>query len=181
MKHTVYLGLGSNVGDRVEFLAGAIRGIADLSLTVVDDISYVYETEPVGNIPQKDFLNVCVSVRTEMDVQEFHSRMKKLEQEVGRNETVRWGPREIDIDLLFFDRLILQTDRLMVPHKEILNRKFVLQPLCDIAPMFVHPVLGKTVQELLVETNDTHTIERSDYFTSQLLLLINDSITNPTV
>lgn len=181
MKHTVYLGLGSNVGDRIKFLAAAIRGIADAPLTVVDDISSVYETEPVGEIPQRDFLNLCVSVRTEMDVQEFHSLMKTLEREIGRHKTTRWGPREIDIDVLLFDRLIVQTDNLMIPHKEMVNRKFVLQPLCEIAPVVVHPVFGKTVQELLSETNDTHTVKRSDSFTSQLLLLINDSITNPTI
>ncbi|MBI2428971.1 MAG: 2-amino-4-hydroxy-6-hydroxymethyldihydropteridine diphosphokinase [Ignavibacteriales bacterium] len=181
MKHTVYLGLGSNVGDRIEFLATAIRGIADFPLTVVDDVSDVYSTEPVGEVQQGDFLNVCVSVRTDAEYREFHSMIKELERVIGRTESVRWGPREIDVDLLFFDHVVIHTEELTIPHKEIVNRRFVLQPLADIAPMYIHPQSGKTISELLAAANDAHGIERSGHFTSQLLMLINDSITNPTV
>ncbi|MEW5797387.1 MAG: 2-amino-4-hydroxy-6-hydroxymethyldihydropteridine diphosphokinase [Bacteroidota bacterium] len=181
MRHTIYLGLGSNVGDRIEFLAAAIRGIADFSWTVVDDVSDVFVTEPVGNVQQPDFLNVCISVRTDLDHLTFHSNMKDLEKSIGRTESVRWGPREIDIDLLFFDSVIVTLPALTIPHKEILNRLFVLQPLAQIAPMFLHPVAGKTISELLKASNDAHGIERSEHFTSQLLMLINDSITHPTV
>lgn len=181
MRHTIYLGLGSNVGDRVEFLAAAIRGIADFPWTVVDDVSDVYITEPVGDISQSDFLNVCISVRTDLDHLTFHSKMKALEQSIGRTESVRWGPREIDIDLLFFDHIIVNATTLTIPHKEILNRRFVLQPLAQIAPMIMHPLAGKSISELLEAANDDHSIERSEQFTSQLLMLINDSITNPTV
>jgi dihydroneopterin aldolase/2-amino-4-hydroxy-6-hydroxymethyldihydropteridine diphosphokinase len=181
MKHTVYLGLGSNVGDRVEFLAAAVRGVADFDMTVVDAVSNVYETEPVGNVPQSEFLNCAASVRTDLTVEQFHARMKWLEKEIGRTDSERWGPREIDIDLLFFDAVVLNSDAIRIPHAELVNRKFVLQPLCDIAPMMVHPVAHKNIEELNNEATDRHGVTYSEMHTSQLLALINDSITNPTV
>ena len=181
MKHSVYLGLGSNVGDRMEYLAAAIRGIADFDMTVVDDVSNVYKTEPVGDVPQNDFLNLCISVKTDLNHFAFHRRMKDLEQMIGRTESVRWGPREIDIDLLFFDAIVVNTSVLTIPHKEIINRKFVLQPLSEIAPLFVHPAYKKSLSELNNEAVDDHAIEYSEQFTTQLHTLTNDSITNPTV
>ncbi len=181
MKHSVYLGLGSNVGDRIEFLAVAIRGIADFETTVVDAVSNVYQTEPVGNVQQNDFLNLAVSVHTDLSYQAFHQKMKWLENEIGRTESERWGPREIDIDLLMFDALIINTDVIRIPHGELIERKFVLQPLSEIAPNKVHPVVRKTIEELNNETTDSHGVTYSELHTSQLFALINDSITNPTV
>lgn len=181
MKHTVYIGLGSNVGDRVTFLASAIRGIADFEMTVVNDVSDVYETEPVGEVPQDTFLNACIAVHTDLDVSAFHARIKELEKFIGRTVTQRWGPREIDIDILLYDAIIVNTDHLTVPHREIANRRFVLQPLSEIAMYVVHPVLEKTIAELLQEITDHHTILHSELFTTKLLAIINDSITNPTV
>ena len=181
MKHSVYLGLGSNVGDRVEFLAAAIRGVADFDATVVDAVSNVYQTEPVGDVVQNEFLNLAVSVQTDLSYQQFHQKMKWLEQEIGRTESERWGPREIDIDLLLFDSVIVNTDDLQIPHREIIQRKFVLQPLSEIAPNKVHPIAHKTIEELHNETTDSHGVTYSEGHTSQLFALINDSITNPTV
>ncbi|NUN69658.1 MAG: 2-amino-4-hydroxy-6-hydroxymethyldihydropteridine diphosphokinase [Bacteroidetes bacterium] len=181
MKHTIYLGLGSNVGNKVEFLAAAVRGIADMPATVVDAVSNVYVTEPVGNVPQDDFLNCAVSVRTDLGITEFHAAMKQLERAIGRSESERWGPREIDIDLLFFDAVVMNTDAIRLPHAELVNRRFVLQPLSEIAPMMVHPVVSKSVLELLNEISDPHAVAVSGMHSSHLLALINDSITNPTV
>jgi dihydroneopterin aldolase / 2-amino-4-hydroxy-6-hydroxymethyldihydropteridine diphosphokinase len=181
MKHAVYLGLGSNVGDRIEYLAAAIRDIAAFDNTVVDDVSKVYQTEPVGDVPQNDFLNLCISVKTDLDHLAFHQEIKNLEKIIGRTESVRWGPREIDIDLLFFDSRIVNTDLLTIPHKEIVNRRFVLQPLSEIAPLFIHPVLGKSIEGLNDEAIDGHAIKYSESHTTQLNLLINDSITNPAI
>ena len=181
MKHSVYLGLGSNVGDRIEFLAAAIRGISDFESTVVDSVSNVYKTEPVGNIKQNDFLNLAVSVQTDLSYQQFHQKMKWLEQKIGRTDSERWGSREIDIDLLLFDSLIINTSDLRIPHGEIIRRKFVLQPLSEIAPNKLHPIEHKTIEELHNETTDSHSVIYSELHTSQLFALINDSITNPTV
>lgn len=179
MKHSVYIGLGSNVGDRIEYLTAAVRGIADFEETVIDDISSVYQTEPVGGVPQNKFLNLCVSVKTARGCFEFHTKIKKLEQAIGRTESIRWGPREIDIDILFFDSLIITTTALTIPHKEIINRKFVLQPLSEIAPMFIHPVQKKSIAELNSETDNTYAVEYSELYTAQLYALTHDSITNP--
>lgn len=181
MKHTIYLGLGSNVGNKVEFLAAAVRGMADMEATVVDAVSNVYVTEPVGNVPQDDFLNCAVSVRSDLTVEQFHARMKQLEREIGRTDSERWGPREIDIDLLFFDAVVMNTDAIHLPHAELVNRRFVLQPLTEIAPMMLHPVLQKSVEQLLNEISDRHAVAVSEAHSSHLLALINDSITNPTV
>ncbi|MDP1675855.1 MAG: 2-amino-4-hydroxy-6-hydroxymethyldihydropteridine diphosphokinase [Bacteroidota bacterium] len=181
MKHSVYLGLGSNLGDRIEFLAAAIRGIADFEMTVVDAVSNVYQTEPVGDVLQNEFLNLAISVQTDLSHQQFHQKMKWLEKEIGRTESERWGPREIDIDLLLFDSLIVNTDDLRIPHGEIVQRKFVLQPLSEIAPNKLHPIEQKTIEELHNETTDSHGVTYSELHTSQLFALINDSITNPTV
>lgn len=181
MKHILYLGLGSNVGNRVEFLAAAIRGIADFEKTVVDAVSDVYRTEPVGNVQQPDFLNLAISVHTGLSVEEFHKKMKWLEEQIGRTESERWGPREIDIDLLLFDAVVINSETITIPHKELVNRKFVLQPLSEIAPMAMHPIEHKTIEELNNETTDHHGVEYSEMHTSQLFALINDSITNPTV
>jgi len=181
LKHVVYLGLGSNVGDRIEYLAAAIRGLSDFEMTVIDDVSNVYETEPVGNVPQQEFLNLCVSIKTDLEYQNFHKKIKELEQAIGRSKSERWGPREIDIDLLFFDSIIFDTEFLTIPHREIINRKFVLQPLSEIAPLFVHPVYKKSIAELNNSAADTHAVVSSEHHTTQLYTLLNDSITNPTI
>ncbi len=181
MNHTVYLGLGSNVGGRIEFLAAAVRGIAQFERTAVEAVSNVYETEPVGNVPQKDFLNLALSVRTGLPYDEFHARTKKLEKTIGRRVTERWGPREIDIDLLMYDALIVATEEITIPHAEMAKRKFVLLPLADIAKDAVHPVLRRTIGTLCAELSDHHGVVFSPEYTTQLSVSINDSITNPTV
>ncbi|MDD8017144.1 MAG: 2-amino-4-hydroxy-6-hydroxymethyldihydropteridine diphosphokinase [Bacteroidota bacterium] len=180
MKHTVYLGLGSNVGNSVAYLADAIRSIARFEQTSVETVSEVYETEPVGDVAQNDFLNLAMCVHTGIDFQLFHKKIKALEQTIGRKETVRWGPREIDIDLLLFDDLVVDSDTLKIPHREVHQRKFVLQPLSEIAPDVIHPVLKKTITELNNESTDMHGIHYSELYTTQLFALINDSITDPT-
>ena len=179
MKHSVYLGLGSNLGDRIEFLSAAILGIADWEKVVIDAVSNVYLTEPVGDVQQNDFLNLCISVKTDLEHVEFHHKVKELENRIGRTISVHWGPREIDIDLLFFDSLVVNTSSLTIPHKEILNRKFVLKPLSEIASNFIHPIEGRSIEELNANALDDHKIEYSEMYSKQLLNLINDSITNP--
>jgi dihydroneopterin aldolase/2-amino-4-hydroxy-6-hydroxymethyldihydropteridine diphosphokinase len=182
MKHTVLLGLGSNKGNSIELLAAAIRGIGLLPQTSVNEISGVYQTEPVGGVVQDDFLNVCIAVQTGLHLEVFHAGMKDLEKRLGRSDSsVKWGPREIDIDLLFFDAAVVATETLTVPHREIVNRKFVLRPLSDIAPVFVHPVERRSIAQLNAECADAHAVTFSESFSTQLSALIHDPIAHSSV
>jgi len=140
----------------------------------------VYQTEPVGDVRQNDFINLAVAVKTGLEYTMFHKKIKALEQTIGRKETVRWGPREIDIDLLLFDDIVVSTDSVKIPHREMINRKFVLQPLADIAPSVIHPVTRKSIAEMNAEVTDEHAVTCSEQFTTQLLSMINDSITDPS-
>ncbi len=181
MKHDVFLGLGSNVGGRVEFLGAAIRALSDIPMTVVQAVSRVYVTEPVGPVEQNDFLNIAVSINTDQEPLELYEHVKEIETRIGRRESERWGPREIDIDILLIGHQIISGNRLTVPHPQLEQRNFVLYPLADIAAAIIHPVHRKSIAELKEQSNDRHAVTHSESHTSQLLLMINDSITNPTI
>ncbi len=145
--HTVYLALGSNLGDRRGNLAAALqrlRGVID-----IDALSSVYETEPVGYLDQPRFLNMACKGKTWLSAQELLAYAKEIEAAIGRKPTVRNGPRPIDIDILFYDDLHITQEDLIVPHPRMNERAFVLAPLAEIAPDAVDPVSGLTVQELL--------------------------------
>jgi 2-amino-4-hydroxy-6-hydroxymethyldihydropteridine diphosphokinase len=145
--HTVYLGLGSNQGDRLALLK---RAIVDLGERIIITAkSHIYETEPWGVIDQPDFLNMCVEGKTELGPHELLQFVKQIEKRLGRKPRKRWGPREIDIDILFFDQLILDGSLLTIPHKGVVKRATVLVPLADIASDFRHPVNQKTISDLL--------------------------------
>jgi 2-amino-4-hydroxy-6-hydroxymethyldihydropteridine diphosphokinase len=148
MKNLVYLSLGSNLGDREGCLREAISRLGDLG--VISQVSTFYETQPVevrGDQPW--FLNCALAMETELEAVAFLGRMLAVEQSMGRVRTEPKGPRTIDIDILFFGNDVLDTPELTVPHPAMHQRRFVLQPLAEIAPAFVHPVLKRTVQELL--------------------------------
>jgi 2-amino-4-hydroxy-6-hydroxymethyldihydropteridine diphosphokinase len=130
----VFLGLGSNLGDRAAFLKAALEGIAALPGTEVVRVSAFRETEPWGVADQPRFLNAVAEIRTPLAPQDLLAALKRIEREVGRTCTFRWGPREIDIDLLLFGGRRLQAPGLTLPHPHILERDFVWQPLQEIAP-----------------------------------------------
>lgn len=150
--HTTYLGLGTNLGDRAANLHAAVTGLAE-NLTVTA-VSPIYETPPWGITDQPDFLNMCLTAKTDLPPYELLALLKKLEKENGRVPGKRWGPRLIDIDLLFYANQIIETEKLILPHPELPERAFVLRPLADIAPDFVHPVLGETIAELAAKIDD---------------------------
>ena len=146
--HKVYLSLGSNMGDKRENLLEAIKRVGELENTEVVKSSTILETEPFGYIEQDNFLNACLEVKTLLIPQEFLSSILKIELDMGRVREIKWGPRVIDIDILFYDNEIIQEDNLAVPHPWICEREFVLEPLSEIAPNYVHPLERKTIMML---------------------------------
>lgn len=146
--HKIYLSLGSNMGDKRKNLLKAIELIGKLENTEVIKTSTILETEPFGYLEQDNFLNACLEVKTLMTAQEFLKSILKIELDMGRVREIKWGPRIIDIDILFYDNEIIGEDNLSVPHPWICERKFVLDPLSEIAPNYIHPLEKKTISML---------------------------------
>lgn len=145
-QHAIFLGLGSNVGDKKQNLE---KAISELSKKISDIlISKFYETEPWGYIKQDKFLNAAISGKTSFSPSELLGFIKLVEKKIGRIERFKWGPREIDIDILFYDDLIYKNNLLTIPHPFLQDREFVMKPLVNLDPNFIHPVFKKTVLQL---------------------------------
>lgn len=153
----IYLGLGSNLGDRYTNLQRAVSELQ--KFLTITALSPVYSTEPWGETEQPAFLNICVAAVGSLSPHDLLARIKKIEQELGRQPSRHWGPRLIDIDILFYDDLIISDKNLTIPHPHIAERAFVLAPLAIIIPNFHHPQSGLSVQEMLERVN-TAGIER---------------------
>jgi len=151
---TVYLGLGSNKGERISYIEKAIEEISGLPETKMFVRSGIYETEPWGNIEQEDYLNSVIGIQTELNAEDLLKELKSIEKLIGRKENKKWSEREIDIDLLFYGNEIIDKDHMKVPHGQIENRRFVLVPMNEIAPGFMHPVFKKSISQLLEDTTD---------------------------
>ena len=157
----VYLGLGSNKGDRLEFLQSALNEAAKLHETSVRAISSVYETEPVGKKDQAEFLNAVAEIETSLAPYDLLRKLKRIEKDLGRKDWIRWGPREIDIDILYYDDVVLKDVSIQIPHREIANRRFVLIPLSELAQGLVDPTRKLSVADLLKFCSDTSTVRRT--------------------
>lgn len=147
--HTAYIAFGSNMGDKKKYLDDAIQGLRDMKEIVVEKVSEYLVTEPYGGVEQDEFLNGALRVRTLLSPEELLDRLHVLEQAADRKRIVRWGPRTLDLDILFYDDAIIDTEVLHVPHIDMENRDFVLKPMVEIAPYFRHPVLNRTMSQLL--------------------------------
>jgi 2-amino-4-hydroxy-6-hydroxymethyldihydropteridine diphosphokinase len=148
------IGIGSNVGDRAANIELARRGLAGLPRTKLVAFSGVYATAPVSHVPQGEFFNAAAALETTLEPAELLSHLMDIEAAAGRQppgHRVKWGPRSLDLDILLYDDRVIDTDDLHVPHPAMHERWFVLKPLADVAPDAVHPVLKKTVAEMLVE------------------------------
>lgn len=143
----VYLGIGSNLGNREENCLKAIKLLEERGISV-RKVSSLYETEPWGVNDQPNFVNMASECETDLHPEELLRVIKDIEVEIGRRETFKWGPRVIDIDILLYDDLVYDSPHLKIPHPLMSKRDFVLRPLSEIGPNKIHPLLKKTIREL---------------------------------
>jgi 2-amino-4-hydroxy-6-hydroxymethyldihydropteridine diphosphokinase len=154
MEHSVFIGLGSNQGEKIKNCEQAIKEILNREGDCLISRSSWYYSEPWGREDQDWFINGVIQIRTELCPDELLTKFKKIEKRLGRKNREKWGPRVIDIDILFYDDLSLESPKMKIPHPRILERNFVFIPFAEIAPQFVHPVLKKTIKELLDTSPD---------------------------
>lgn len=149
--HKAYLSVGSNMGDRKKYLEDGIEALKAHPLIKQVKVSELIETAPYGGVEQADFLNAAIGLETLMEPEDLLEALHNIENSAGRERILRWGPRTLDLDILFFDQLVYESDTLVIPHPDLHNREFVLKPLSTIAPNYRHPLLGMTVSQELAE------------------------------
>jgi dihydroneopterin aldolase/2-amino-4-hydroxy-6-hydroxymethyldihydropteridine diphosphokinase len=147
--HDVYLSIGSNLGERKEYLDGAVKALDACPQIQVKKVSSYVETKAYGLTDQPDFLNGALWIRTLLSPEELLCKLHEIEAAAHRERVLRWGPRTLDLDILFYDRMVYESETLMIPHVDLQNRRFVLEPLSEIAPFLRHPILGLSVAEML--------------------------------
>ena len=149
-KKNILMSLGSNTGNRLIILTKALSELERSGFCIIDR-SKIWETSPWGFTDQPRFLNMCLCAETELTSEEMIKTIKNLEIKLGRRQSIKWGPREIDIDIIAIGEMVIETPDLSVPHPHMHERTFVLIPLKEIAPQFRHPVTGKTLDEMILE------------------------------
>ncbi|MGN1160503.1 MAG: 2-amino-4-hydroxy-6-hydroxymethyldihydropteridine diphosphokinase [Lachnospiraceae bacterium] len=149
--HTCYIALGSNLGDSEKLLTEAVAKLRGVEQIRMKQVSSFIKTAPYGGVEQPDFLNGAVCIETLLPPHELLDLLHVIEREAGRERKVHWGPRTLDLDILFYDDVILYEPDLMIPHIDLENRTFVLLPMCELNPLWKHPVSGKSMKELLNE------------------------------
>ena len=147
VRHIAYIGIGSNVGNKLLQCQEALSEILKIDRHRLLAQSSFYKTQPLGYSAQDWFVNGVIKIETDLDARELLRSLKGIELRLGRQETFRWGPRTIDLDLLFYDEEEFESEELQLPHPHLHKRQFVLVPLAEIDPHLMHPVLRKTIQE----------------------------------
>jgi 2-amino-4-hydroxy-6-hydroxymethyldihydropteridine diphosphokinase len=160
MEHTAYIGIGSNLGDKLKRCEKAISEILKIDRQKLLAKSSFYKTQPIGYTSQDWFVNGVIKIETDLEAPELFQTLKTIESQLGRTKTFRWGPRAIDLDILFFDEVEIRTEELQIPHPFIQDRQFVLIPLVEIDRHLIHPVLKKTMQELLNNFEEDQGVEK---------------------
>jgi len=160
MGYTAYIGIGSNAGDKVLNCETAISEILKIDRHKLLGRSSFFNTRPIGYIAQDWFVNSVIKIETDLEPIDLYRMLKTIEIRLGRKETFRGGPRVIDLDLLLFDDRRIETEELQVPHPRFHERQFVLIPLSEIDPNLIHPILKKTVGELLEEIKEDQGVEK---------------------
>lgn len=149
--HRAYIAVGSNLGNRKTHILSGIQALKVHPLIKLKKVSKMIVTEPYGGVEQEDFLNGALEIETLLEPEELLEALHQVENAEGRERTVRWGPRTLDLDILFYDRLCYESETLVIPHVDLENRVFVLKPMSEIAPYFRHPISKKTMTGLLKE------------------------------
>ena len=161
IEHSVYLGLGSNLGDRLSTLRQARQCLQETPGISATKPSFLYQTTPVGGpADQPDYLNGVLEITTTLEPLELLQGCQSIEANFGRQREIHWGARTLDIDLLFYDKRVIASKDLQLPHPRIAERGFVLQPLCDLAPYFIHPQYNMTFAALLIKISPLQGVHR---------------------
>jgi 2-amino-4-hydroxy-6-hydroxymethyldihydropteridine diphosphokinase len=158
INNIAFIGIGSNKGDRKKACADALAALERWADCSAIQISSLYESEPWGYTEQGRFINCAVKLETGADALTLFAFLRETEQALGKDKEFHWGPRTIDLDLLFFNQEIIDTPELKVPHPLLHQRRFVLEPLSELDPSWLHPVLNQPVAKLLQQLGDTNTI-----------------------
>lgn len=147
--HTAYVAIGSNLGDKENYMEVGINALKEAEDVRVIKVADVITTKPYGVEEQPDFLNSVIEIQTLLSPQELLDTLHKIENQAGRERTLRWGPRTLDLDIIFYDDLVMETETLIIPHVDMENREFVLEPMVQLAPWKRHPILHRTMEQLL--------------------------------
>jgi 2-amino-4-hydroxy-6-hydroxymethyldihydropteridine diphosphokinase len=158
--HIAYIGIGSNIGNKVRHCEKAIAEILKANRHKLLAQSSLFKTQPIGYTSQDWFVNGVIKIETELEPLDLLRTLKAIESRMGRDRTVRWGPRVIDLDILFFDEEEITTEEVQIPHPSLHERQFVLIPLAEIDRNLIHPVLKKTVRELLEALKEDQGVEK---------------------
>jgi len=146
--HTTYIGIGANMGDKEKNIKGAIEFIDNSPHCKIVKTSKYYQTKPVGYLEQEDFLNCAIEVKTLLNPLELVRFLLSIEKKFKRERVIRWGPRTLDLDVLLYDNITSSLEEIILPHPRMHERMFVLEPLCDIAPYVIHPILNKPIIQI---------------------------------